>query len=299
MPVDICSEVENCCDNPCVKYRGGNRVCTNCGTLLGQVFVGNERRAYSIEEINKRRHTKPPWREYSPRTILPSNKLDSKGNVLNANMRSKFLRLSKIQRSLINSIERNLWEAKPKLKMYVSKLNIHDYIRETAWRIYIETAKKKLTMGRSIDGFVAASIYAAIRIHEFPKLLDDVSDAAMIPNRTLFRSLGMIFHEILPVLGLEYHPISAEKLVFAFGNKLGLPIELQIKAVNILKQVSKRESYSGKDPKGLAAAVLYFVAKKTPFKKTQNEVARAAKVTEVTIRSRIKDIKCLMLNIAP
>jgi transcription initiation factor TFIIB len=260
--------------------------------------VESERRAYSNEEINKRRHTEPPWRDYGPRTILQSSKMDSKGNVLNANTRSKFSRLSKIQRSLINSIERNLWEAKPKLKMYVSKLNIPGYISETAWRIYIETAKKKLTMGRSIDGFVAASLYVAIRIHEFPKLLDDVSDAAMIPNRSLFRSLGMIFNEILPALGLEYHPISAERLVFAFGNKLGLPIEIQIKAVNIIKQISKRGSYNGKDPKGIAAAVLYFAAKETTFKKTQNEVARAAKVTEVTIRSRLKDIKCLMHNIA-
>ncbi|MFW9878593.1 MAG: hypothetical protein ACFFG0_36395, partial [Candidatus Thorarchaeota archaeon] len=85
--------------------------------------------------------------------------------------------------------------------MIVSKLNIPEYIRETAWRIYVETAKKKLTMGRSIDGFIAASLYAAIRIHEFPKLLVDVSEAIMIPNRILFRSLEKIFHEILPSIG--------------------------------------------------------------------------------------------------
>ncbi|MFX1391561.1 MAG: transcription initiation factor IIB, partial [Promethearchaeota archaeon] len=95
---------------------------------------------------------------------------------MNSKKSVMFSRLSKIQRSLINSLERNLWEAKPKLKLYASKLNIPEYISETAWRIYTEIAKKKLTMGRTIDGFVAASLYAAIRIHEFPKLLEDVSD---------------------------------------------------------------------------------------------------------------------------
>ncbi|MHA2127751.1 MAG: transcription initiation factor IIB [Promethearchaeota archaeon] len=215
---------------------------------------------------------------------------------MKADRRQLFSRLSKIQRSLITSIERNLWEAKPKLKIYTSKLNIPAYISETAWRIYMELAKEKLTMGRSMDGFIAASLYAAIRIHKFPIILDDVSDASMVPRHTLFRSLSMIIQKILPVLGLEYRPISPEKLVFVIGNKLSMPIDLQIKAMNLVKKISKRGIYNGKDPKGLTAAVLYSVAKETNFKKTQKEIATAAKVTEVTIRNRLKDIKSFIGN---
>lgn len=174
--------------------------------------------------------------------------------------------------------------------MCVSKLNIPEYISETAWRIYGEVAKKKLTMGRTIDGFVAASLYAAIRIHQFPRLLEDVSEAAMIPNRTLFRSLAKINSEILPILGLTYHPITAEQLTFAFGNRLGLPIDMQLRAVSILKEVSRKQICTGKDPKGFAAAGLYYIAKESNFKRTQSQVAKAAKITEVTIRSRLKDI---------
>ncbi len=206
-----------------------------------------------------------------------------------------FSRLSKIQRSLINSLERNFWEAQPKLKLYASKLNMPIYITETAWRIYCEVAKQKLTMGRSIEGFIAASLYAAIRIHEFPKLLDDVADVSMVPNRTLFRSLGMIIRQILPILHLEYHPISVDKLVFLFGNKLELPEEIKIKALNLLQESSKKGlPIIGKDPKGLAAAALYLVANKTNFKKNQVEIAQVAKITEVTLRSRLKDLQGLI-----
>ncbi|MFX1489854.1 MAG: hypothetical protein ACFFBI_11940 [Promethearchaeota archaeon] len=216
------------------------------------------------------------------------------GKLLNPTKRFKFSRLSKIQRSLISSIERNYWEAQPKLKMFSSKLNIPNYVSETAWRIYIEAARRKLTMGRSIDAFIAAALYAAIRINNFPRLLEDVSEVVMIPNRTLFRALGMIFNEILPVLGLAYHPITADKLLFVFGNKLGLPIELQLTAMNILKNDLEKKLCNGKDPKGLAAAVLYFVTRDTAFKKTQAEVAKVAKVTEVTLRSRLKDINIFL-----
>ncbi|MFX1556851.1 MAG: hypothetical protein ACFFC9_06320 [Promethearchaeota archaeon] len=262
---------------------------------MGQIFVDNEPRAYTSEEINKRRQTESFWREFGPRTILPSNRVDSKGNMLNAKKSVMFSRLSKIQRSLINSLERNFWEAKPKLKLYASKLNLPEYITETAWRIYSEVAKKKLTMGRSIDEFISASIYAAIRIHEFPRLLEDISDASMVPIRKIFRSLGMIVREILPVLGLEYHQISTEKLIFFFGNMLGLPENIKSEALNLLKKTSEKGLQCiGKDPKGLAAAVLYLAAKSTKFKKTQEEVAQVAKVTEVTMRSRLKDIKILL-----
>ena len=47
----------------------------------------------------------------------------------------------------------------------------------------------------------------------------------------------------------------------------------------------------GKDPKGLAASVIYMAAKINNERKTQEEVADIAKITEVTLRSRIKDIK--------
>jgi transcription initiation factor TFIIB len=80
--------------------------------------------------------------------------------------------------------------------------------------------------------------------------------------------------------------------VFVFGNKLGLPIHLQIKASYIFNDIIQRGLCNGKDPKGFAAAVLYLVVKEEKINKTQKEVAEAAKVTEVTIRSRVKDIKC-------
>jgi transcription initiation factor TFIIB len=175
----------------------------------------------------------------------------------------------------------------------VSRLNIPKYIHKTAWRIYVEVAKEKLTVGRSIDGFVAGSLYAAIRIHKFPKLLYDVADVALISNHALFRSLSLIINEILPYLGLEYHPMPVEKFIFAFGDKLGLPMNIKIEAMNTLKSISKRGLCVGKDPKGLAAAILYYIAKDTPFKKIQSEVAAVARVTGVTIRSRVKDIKKL------
>lgn len=290
-------EHEGCCESPNYETRNGNKVCLNCGMILGRIFVGNERRAYTQEEIKKRKRTEPRWREFGPRTMLPITKKDSKGRSIKPKEQALFLRLSKIQNSLISSIERNFWEAKPKLKMLARKLNIPNYITETAWKIYNIVAKKKLTMGRSINGFVTAALYAAIRVHEFPRLLDEICEAALTPRRTVHRSLAMIVRKVLPGLNLKYHPISAERLVFRFGNELELPITTQKHAINMLLTASKKGlQRSGKDPKGIAAASIYIAAKNENIRRTQSRVAEIAKITEVTLRSRTKQIKQRLLN---
>lgn len=290
--IDDSREIFECCNNPAIEERDGHKLCLNCGITFDKAYVGNERRAYTLQEIQDRKRTEPRWRDFGPRTMLPTTKTDSKGKSIGAKEQALFLRLSKIQNSLISSIERNFWEAKPKLKMLTSKLNIPDYISETAWKIYSLVAKKKLTMGRSINGFIAGALYAAIRVHDFPRLLDEVCEASLTPRKTVHKSLAMIIRDILPELKLRYQPITAECLVFRFGNELELPMSIQKNAINMLRKASHNGLMrTGKDPKGLAAACIYIAAKEGCIRKTQSVVADIAKITEVTLRSRAKQIK--------
>jgi len=285
------SNEENCCADTSITLKDGHVICSNCGCVLGQNLVEDQRRAYDFEEINKKIQNSPRWREFGPRTIIPNTSIDSKGQSIEPQGKRLFTRLSKIQNSLISSIERNFWESKPKLNLFASKLNLPEYIKETAWKIYMVVVKKKLTMGRSIDGFIAASLYAAIRIHEFPRLLEDVCDASMNPRRSVIKFLGLLNREILPELSLSYKPITFEQLVFKFGNDLYLSMDIQKKALELLSKVKRNGiSYIGKDPKGFAASALYLSAKKTSERKSQSEIAKIAKITEVTLRNRVNDI---------
>jgi len=283
---------EQCCENQCVDLRNGQIVCINCGMVFGTQLTQKERRAFTHEELGKRKRTQIKWRNFGPRTILSNNNVDSTGHYINAKRKSLFKRLSKIQRSLTSGIERNLWDAKPKMKLLVSKLNIPEYVYQIAWRIYVSAAKKKLTMGRTIDGFISASLYAAIRVHEIPRLLEEICEASIISRRTVIRSLGILIKEILPELNLKYKPITPEQLIFRFGNKLKIPVKTQKEAWNLLNTSFKKGlSINGKDPKGFAASAIYMAAKPTEHRKTQTEVSDIAKITEVTLRTRVKDIK--------
>ncbi len=281
-----------CCDEPNITPKEGDRVCINCGTVIGRNVVGFEQRAYTFDEVNKRKTTEKKWRDIGPRTFIDKERKDSRGQTLDAKGKTLFNRLDKIHRSLIDSLERNKWEAKPKLRLLVSKLNIPEFIKETAWRIYIECAKQKLTMGRSIIGFVAASLYAAIRIHELPRLLDEVCDSELVPRKAVHHALGLLIKSVLPSLGLKYKPITSKQLIYRFGNDLELPMSIQKEAANLLNSALKKGLNNvGKDPRGLAASAIYIVAKGSLYRRTQAEVADVAKITEVTLRSRAKDLR--------
>jgi transcription initiation factor TFIIB len=59
----------------------------------------------------------------------------------------------------------------------------------------------------------------------------------------------------------------------------------------IMSQVTEKEISAGKDPMGLAATVIYMSCLGTGENKTQIDIAKAAGVTEVTVRNRFKDLK--------
>jgi transcription initiation factor TFIIB len=48
---------------------------------------------------------------------------------------------------------------------------------------------------------------------------------------------------------------------------------------------------AGKDPKGIAAAAIYIATKISNENRTQKEISNLAKVTEVTLRMRVKDLQ--------
>jgi transcription initiation factor TFIIB len=285
-----------CCQNPdIVTNEDGIRVCRNCGLTFGQAFVESERRAYTNEEVQARRRTEPKWRSFGPRTVITGVNTDARGHQLEAKKQALFSRLSKIQGSLVSSLERNFWEAKPKLQQISNKMNIPQQIVETGWKIYSEVARQKLTMGRSIEGFVAASLYAAIRIHDFPRLLEEVVEIAMIPLRSVHRSLGLIVRMVFPVLKLKYQPVTVKSLVYRFGNELKLSMAIQTQAADYIL-ISKKNGLKsmGKDPKGLAAAAIYMACKNGNEKRTQAQIADVARITEVTLRTRVKQIRSFL-----
>ncbi len=74
------------------------------------------------------------------------------------------------------------------------------------------------------------------------------------------------------------------------AEKAGVSSDVEGLAIKIIRDAKKKNATMGKDPSGLAAAALYVASKLRKEKMTQKRLAKAAGLTEVTVRNRTKDL---------
>jgi len=282
---------EPCCDSPKIIEEDGYYVCLNCGSADSERIIDDSpRRAFTQEEIQKRKSNERVYSPIGPRTIIRGSR-DARGTLLSPKYKSKFNRLAKIHRSLTTSFERNLWIALPNLQRLQKRLGIPDTVAEDALRIYTETVKKKLTMGRSIDTLLSASIFCALRVHGIPRTIEEITKVAQIPKKKVIKSYRLILMEVLPHLNLKVQHFGPIRYVDKFNDELKLSMQCRNTAVKIIESAQESGFNSaGKDPKGIAAAAIYIGSKKCSENRTQKEISKLARVTEVTLRMRVKDL---------
>ena len=125
------------------------------------------------------------------------------------------------------------------------------------------------------------------------RTLDDIAAACNVKRKEVSRDFR-ILHSRLELKIPQQDPM---KCIAKVANKVKLSEKTKRQAVEIMSNVMKEEISAGKDPMGLAASVLYLSSIKTGEAVTQMSIAKAAGVTEVTVRNRFKDLKSkLRLN---
>ena len=98
--------------------------------------------------------------------------------------------------------------------------------------------------------------------------------------------------EVLPNLNLKVQHFTADRYVDKFIDELSLSMKCRNVAVKLIgKAKEKGFNSAGKDPKGIAAAAIYIGSKICNENRTQKEISKLARVTEVTLRMRVKDLQ--------
>jgi transcription initiation factor TFIIB len=147
----------------------------------------------------------------------------------------------------------------------------------------------RLAIGRTIQALIAASLYAAIRIHEVPRMLEEINEIFPSAKEMIYQALTVIIQKVLPKLQLRYRPVMVEPLLFRFGNELSLSMPFLQYAKDLMRMAVKNGlKPAGTDPRGLAAAAIYLTGRNSEEKRTQSQIAAVTKITEVTLRTRVK-----------
>lgn len=264
-------------------------VCNECGLEYEVLITPTQYiRTFNQQEINEREQTEVVSSKYGARTII--NPYDSN---INPNLKKQFYILSRIQNSTFFPLERLLRKVKPKIKSTVFYFGLNKTIYKNSLNFFSLIAKKKLLQGRSIEGFIAASIYVASKYEKRILTIDTITNYLQINKKKFNSYLKIIITKILPDFNLKYKIIPVKEIISQLGNKLNLEKKIINESINLIKKVPSIE-FSGKTPNSFSAAAIYVALEKTKNKKSQEELAKIAGITPCTLRKRIKRIKKLM-----
>ncbi len=277
----------------------GELFCGKCGFVITDKITdtGAEWRSFANDESNRARTgagTSLTMHDMGLSTVIGAANKDATGKPLSASVKSSIERLrtwdSRSQAH--SSADRNLRQALNEMDKLKDKLALTTAVIEKAAYIYRKAMERKLVRGRSIQGLVAACLYASCRTTETPRTLDDIANGINIKRKDVARCYRLIYRE----LELKMPVVDPVKGVSRIASIAGLGEKTKRKAISILNEAKRTYITAGKDPMGIAAAALYLACISTGEVKSQKEISNASGVTEVTIRNRCAGLRKMLID---
>lgn len=165
------------------------------------------------------------------------------------------------------------------------ELNLSRDVRALGTEYYRDLRSEGKLPGRGVEEVIAAALYVGCKQNGVPRSPDDFAECSEYSKKQILRTSKYLE----AVLDINIEPTDPSRYVSRFAEELNVDDETIQEAMEILEVVLDKGLHAGKAPTAVAAGVLYAAGQLTNEKLTQNEVARVADVSNVTIRSRYQE----------
>ncbi|AFU59773.1 transcription initiation factor IIB [Candidatus Nitrososphaera gargensis Ga9.2] len=206
-------------------------------------------------------------------------------------------RLRKLNAMSVSSapVSRNLKKATWEINRICSSLGLAWQVAERSAYFYRKALQKNLIKGRSISGFVAASVYLACKERMIPRTIDEVCRATGVDRPFATRCYKILVSE----MHIEPPPITDPfRNIAKISTRAGIEERVSRRAMEILSSVTSHTTIMGKNPLVLAAAALYLATVEHKLNMTKTMIADAAEVSTISLRKRLADITCALEDLS-
>jgi transcription initiation factor TFIIB len=273
----------------------GELIRKDTGEVISDNSLSPERewRSFNMEESEKRARVGVPtslaFHDMGLSTKIGNDATDASGNVIDAETRTRMnrLRMWNNRSQSQSSTDRSLQRAFTLLSRIKDRLGLPNHVTEKAAYTYRKAQERGLIRGDTIGSVLAASIYLAARQSGVLRTLDDISEIIDIKPGEVARS----YRRIISELDIKVPLIDPRRYIAKVANNLNFDEKIKRKALELMEQAQKKHVIVGKDPISVAASILYLVNLLEKKPRTQAEIAKAAGVTEVTVRNRSKELR--------
>ena len=133
---------------------------------------------------------------------------------------------------------------------------------------------------------IAACLYFVIREERFPRVFEDILRQSHENEKIIRKSYKALIIE----LGLKAPPVDPRIYIPMYSDELEFGFLAEKAIRKVLNTFLSRNSNSGKQPRGLLAGAFYLVSQCHNLGKNQKQIAKIMGVTEVTLRTRYREI---------
>lgn len=248
-------------------YNSGYRVCIECGYVSPEILFS-------------------PYFPYNDQN--QDHKLSQKGYYPKKPISSRLNRAFKLEKKIPWN-EKKISLGKMELEGLVARQSLPKSILNRSFYLFQKICKHPSFKTHYIRLMVQVCLYYAAKAQGCPVILEDIIDR----NQFSLSLAQRYYYLLIRTLNLPNISLNLIGFVARFGTKLGLDESLIQETNQLILQVQSLKNFSGYDNRGVAAGALYFVCILHRIPCSQKLIAKIAKISEITIRNRYKEIQSI------
>ena len=263
-------------------------VCSKCGTVADEKIV-DDSRDYENKDGSGGRVGPPTnqmWKLNENSSVISQTGKDASGRMITGQNKAMVNRISVWDRRAKSSGARTRNKANSEITRISEILHIPEQIKQRGAEIYRECEKRKMLTGRKATVFSVACLYVSCRENGLSKTLSEFAEASFAKRN----DLGAYYRTIVQELDVKTKVMSPTSYLSRIATNAVPPLSVTVQK-QAMVLLESYDDKAGKDPVGLAAAALYYVAKLKNLKHSQRVICMAAGITELTIRNRVDDFR--------
>ncbi len=297
------------CDlcNSAVAYTQNKLLtCTNpkCGIIYKDVLdQAAEWRYYGADDSNM----VDPTRCGMP--INPLLKESSYGCKVVCNGRSSY-EMRKIRRytewQSMPYKEKAQYDEFEKIKTLSRNAGIPKIIIDEALRQHKKLSEMKTFRGCNRDGIIAASVYIAGRIHNYPRTAKEIATVFVLDNTSATKGcknavnlLNKMEEYNTNIDKTKFHQTKPTAFIERYCSRLNLNKELTMVCKFVASKIEKNNLIPENTPHSVAAGIVYFVSQTCNLNVSKKNVNTVSEISEVTINKCYKKLDKIKHELIP
>jgi len=196
--------------------------------------------------------------------------------------------------------EKSRYDEFQKIQLLSKQAGIPKIIIDEALRYHKKISEMKTFRGCNRDGVIAASIYIASRIHDYPRTAKEIATIFNLDNTSATKGCKNAVHLVNQIEKhmhntdkTHFHRTTPSAFIERYCSKLGINKELTMVCLFVANRIQKANKIPENTPHSVAAGIIYFVAQICGLNISKKDVNHTSEISEVTINKCFKKLNTI------